>query len=72
MASIYEKRPLFTLQRTWNEKTILPKVYMLKNSNPRNKNKAEIHKDSGLYGIEFTVDKRIPDFNRGADKVELD
>jgi hypothetical protein len=39
---------------------------------PRNKNKAEIHTDSGLYGIEFTADKTIPDFNKGADKVELD
>ena len=37
-----------------------------------NKNKAKIHKDSGLYRIEFTVDKMIPDFNKGADKVELD
>jgi len=40
--------------------------------NSRNKNKAEIHEDSGLYGIEFTVDKTIPHFNKGADKVELD
>ena len=31
----------------------------------------KIHKDSGLYGIEFTIDKTIPDFNKGADKVKL-
>ena len=48
MASIYEKPPLFKLQKTWNEKTILPEVYKLMSPNPRNKNKAEIHKDSGL------------------------
>jgi len=72
MASIYEKPSLFKLQKTWNEKTILPEVYQLMSPNPRNKNKAEIHKDSGLYGIEFTVDKTIPDFKKGADKVELD
>ncbi len=72
MASIYEKPPLFQLKKTWNEKTILPEVYKLMSPNPRNKNKAKIHKDSGLYGIEFTVDKTIPDFNKGADKVELD
>jgi len=72
MASIYEKPPLFKLQKTWNEKTILPEVYKLTSPNPHNKNKAQIHKDSGLYGIEFTVDKTIPDFNKGADKVELD
>jgi hypothetical protein len=51
MASIYEKPPLFKLQKTWNEKTILPEDYKLTSPNPRNKNKAEIHKDSGLYGI---------------------
>jgi hypothetical protein len=72
MAGIYERPPLFKQQRTWNEKTILPEVYKLTSPNPRNKNKAEIHKDSGLYGIEFTIDKTIPDFNKGADKVELD
>ena len=68
---MHEKPPLFKLQKTWNEKTILPEVYKLTSPNPRNKNKAEIHKDSGLYGIEFTVNKTIPDFNKGADKVEL-
>ena len=72
MASIYEKPPLFKLQKTWNEKTILPEVYKLTSPNPPNKNKAKIHKDSGIFGIEFTVDKTIPDFNKGADKVELD
>jgi hypothetical protein len=72
MASIYEKPPLFKSQKTWNEKTILPEVYKLTSPNPNNKNKVEIHKDSGLYGVEFTVDKTIPDFNKGADKVELD
>ena len=72
MASIYEKPPHFKLQRTWNKKTILLEVYKLTSPNPRNKNKAEIHKDSGLYGIEFTVDKTIPDFNKAAEKVDLD
>jgi len=47
----------------WNEKTILPEVYKLASPNPRNKNKVKIHKDTGLYGIEFTVDKTIPDIN---------
>jgi hypothetical protein len=68
MASIYEKPPLFKSQKTWNEKTILLEVYKLTSPNPNNKNKVEIHKDSGLYGIEFTVDKTIAEFNKGADK----
>jgi len=57
---------------TWNEKTILPEVYKLTSPNPRNKNKVEIHKDTGLYGIECTVDKTIPNFYKGADKIKLD
>ena len=34
--------------------------------------KAEIHIDSGRLGVEFTVDKTIPDFNKGAEKIHLD
>jgi hypothetical protein len=71
MASIYEKPPLFKLQKTLNEKTILPEVYKLVSPKPNNKNKVEIHKDSGLYGVEFTVDKTIAEFIKGAGKVEL-
>jgi len=71
MASIFEKQPLFKSQKTWNEKTILPEVYKLTSPNPRNRDKVEIHKDSGLFGIEFTIDKTIPEFNKGAIKVEL-
>ncbi len=40
--------------------------------NSCNKNKVKIHKDSGLHGIEFTVDTTIPDFNKAAEKVDLD
>ena len=54
------------------KKNILLEVYTLMSSNPHNKNKVEIHKDSGLYGIKFTVDKTIPDFNKAAEKVDLD
>ena len=72
MASIYEKPPLLKLQKMWNEKSILPEVYKLTSPNPHNKNKAGIYKDSGRYGIEFTVNKTIPNFNKGADRVELD
>jgi hypothetical protein len=31
----------------------------------------EIHKDNGKYGIEFTIDKTIPKFNKGAEKCDL-
>ncbi len=72
MASIYEKPPLFKLQKMWNEKTILSEVYKLTSPDSHNKNKVEIHKDSGLYGVEFTVKKMIPNFNKAAEKVNLD
>ena len=70
--SILQSQKWRELQKTWNGKTILPEVYKLTSPNPRNKNKVEIHKDSGLYGIEFTFDKTIPDYNKGSDKVKLD
>ncbi len=67
----FMKSHLFSNCRRRGIKTILPEVYKLTSPNPNNKNKVEIHKDRGLYGIEFTVDKTIAEFNKGADKVEL-
>ena len=72
MASIYERAPLFENRKTWSEKTPLGDVYKLQSNNPHNKFKAEIHKDSGNLGIEFTLDKTIDDFIHGAEKVDLD
>ena len=64
--------PFFKAQKTWTEKTSLGNVYKLQNNSPRNKQMAEIHKDLGQFGIEFTLDKTINDFIRGAEKVDLD
>ena len=52
--------------------TPLGDVYKLQSNLSHNKQKAKIHKDSGQFGIEFTLDKTINDFVRGADKVDLD
>ncbi len=71
MASIYKKKPFFVLQRRWDTKTVLPEVYKLQSSDPRNKHKAEIHKDDGLLGIKFTLDKTISKFIRASIKIEL-
>ena len=35
------------------------------------KTKVEIHKDNRKYGIEFTINKTIPEFNKGAEKCDL-
>ena len=71
MASIYEKTPLFKSQKTWSDKTPLGDLYKLCSNDARNNKKAEIHKDSGQFGIEFTLDKTINDFICGTSKVQI-
>jgi hypothetical protein len=72
MASNDEKPPHFVLEKTWDKKTRLPETYKLQGSNSWNKIKAEIHQDSGKLGVEFTINKTIPEFEKGAKKVNLD
>ncbi len=72
MASIYEKPPHFVLEKTWDEKAQLPETYKLQSNNSRNKIKAEVHQDSGKRGVEFTVNNTIPNFEKGAKKINLD
>jgi hypothetical protein len=72
MALIYEKLPCFVLEKTWDKKILLPKTYKLQSNDPCNKVKAEIHQVSGKFGIEFTVNKTIPEFEMGAEKNNLD
>jgi hypothetical protein len=73
MALIYEKPPLALLEKSLDEKNLPKELYKMQNKDPCfNKLKAEIHIDSGQLGIKFTVDKTIPDFNKGAKKIHLD
>jgi hypothetical protein len=72
MASTFERQPLFLLAKTWDKKTSLPESYKWQSNDAFNKVKAEVHQDSGKLGVEFTVDKTIPDFNKGAGKINLD
>jgi hypothetical protein len=44
----------------------------LQSNDSFNKVKAKVHQDSGKLGVEFTIDKTIPDFNSGAGKINLD
>jgi len=71
MASIYEKPLLFKLQKMWNERTNLPEDYKLFSPNPTKKSKFEIQKDNGLLGLEWTVDKTIPEFDKACDKLGI-
>ena len=51
---------------------MLPEIYKLQNNDPCNKFKAKIHKDDGLLGVEFTLDKTITEFIRASEKLNLD
>jgi hypothetical protein len=58
------KKCFFYFNANWNTKTVLPKVYKLQSNDPHNKYKAKIHKNDGLLGIKFTLDKMISKFIR--------
>jgi hypothetical protein len=66
------KKQFFILQCHWDTKKVLPKIYKLQSNDPRNKYKAEIHKDDGLLGVEFTLDKMISEFIHALEKLNLD
>jgi hypothetical protein len=71
MASIYEKPPHFVLEKTWDKKTQLPETYKLQSNDSHNKIKAKVHQDSGKPGVEFKVNNTIPNFKKGAKKINL-
>ena len=71
MASIFEKTPFFKVRRLWDEETKLPETYKLRSNKYGQKQSAKIHMDGGQFGPEFTVLRTIPDFARGAAKVNL-
>ncbi len=72
MASIYERVLLYKVLKAWGDnKPTLSKVYKLQSNNLQNKSWVEIHKDNGKYGIKFTINKMVPEFNKGAEKCDL-
>jgi hypothetical protein len=72
MASMYERVPLYKVAKARdNNNPNLSEVYKLQSNDRQNKSPIEIHKDNGKYGIEFTVDKMIPEFNKGVEKFNL-
>jgi hypothetical protein len=72
MALIYKKVRLYKVIKTWEDNNPnLSKVYKLQSNDTCNKSQVEIHKDNGKYSIEFTIDKTIPEFNKGAEKCNL-
>jgi hypothetical protein len=71
-APYHERVPLYKVVKVCDDNNPnLSEVYKLQSNNPRNKSCIEIHKDNGKYGIKFTIDKTIPEFNKGAEKCDL-
>jgi hypothetical protein len=71
MASIYKKVPLYKVVKAWDDNNPnLSEVYKLQSSDFRNKSCVKNHKDNGKYGIKFTINKTIPEFNKGAEKCD--
>jgi hypothetical protein len=72
MALIYEKVPLYKVLKAWDDNNPnLSEVYKLQSDDPQNKSFVDIHKDNGKYGIEFTINKTIHEFNKKAEKYDL-
>ncbi len=71
-ALIYEKVPLYKVVKAWDDNgPNLSEVYKLQSDDSQNKSHVEIYKDNGNYGNKFTIDKTIPEFNKGAENVTL-
>ena len=72
MALSYKKELLYKVVKAWDDnEPNLSEVYKLQSNGLQNKSRVKIHKDNGKYGIEFTIDKMIPEFNKGAEKCDL-
>jgi hypothetical protein len=64
MVSNYKKEPIFLLKRTWDDSTKLPEKEKYKFQGTNTRNKAEVHIDSGVLGMEFFLKRTLPEFNQ--------
>jgi hypothetical protein len=67
MTSNYEKEPISLLERTWDESTKLLEKYIFQGTNTWNK--AEVFIDSGTLGIEFFLERILPEFNQAGTRL---
>ena len=65
MASIFEREPIFTYERPWDDSTKLPEKFKFSGTS----GKSEVHVDSGSLGMEFFYEKTLPDFLQTATKL---
>ena len=66
MASNYEKEPIFVLERAWDDKTKMPEKYKFQGT----AGKAEVHISSGALGMEFFLEKTLPQFNQAGTRLD--
>ena len=64
MASIFEREPIFSHERSWDDTSKLPEKFKFSGIS----GKAKVHVDSGSLGIEFFYERMLPDFIRAATK----
>ncbi len=67
MASNCEKEPSFLLERPWDNNTKLPEKCKFQGTNTRNK--AEVHIDRGTLGMEFFLERTLPEFNQAGTRL---
>jgi hypothetical protein len=67
MATIFEKEPIFLLERTWDNKSKMPKKHKFLGDSGK---KAEVNIDSGSLGMEFFYEKTLPDFYHAGDELQ--
>ena len=70
MASNYEKEPIYVLERTWDDSTKLPEKYKFQGSGANKSMKAEVCIDSGTLGMEFFLDRTLPQFNQAGSRLD--
>jgi hypothetical protein len=68
MASIFEREPIFSHEKLWEDTTKLPEKYKFSGRAGR----AEVHMDSGSLGMESFFKKTLPDFVQAATKLDWD
>jgi hypothetical protein len=72
MASSYKQVLLYKVVKAWDDNDLnLSECYKLQSNISPNKSRVNINTDNGIYGIKFTIDKMIPEFNKEAELCNL-
>jgi hypothetical protein len=67
MVRYYEKEPIFFLEKTLDNNTKLTEKDKFQGTNTWNK--SEVHIDSGTLGMEFFLERTLPEFNQAGTRL---